>query len=121
MKGQPELLVERAVLQARREADLLYNLVVIANVKVIEGELQRERECIFLLRYLIAEMRAKATKDRVQTLRLTVLMFLESVIILDAAIAQVAKKCEFRKRNGERCGADAQTGKEERVRRMPLN
>jgi 3'-phosphoadenosine 5'-phosphosulfate sulfotransferase (PAPS reductase)/FAD synthetase len=30
------------------------------------------------------------TKDRVQTLRLSVLMFLESVIILDAAIAQVA-------------------------------
>jgi hypothetical protein len=35
MKGQPDLLVERAVLQARREADLLYNLVVGANVAVI--------------------------------------------------------------------------------------
>ncbi len=34
-KGQPDLLVERAVLQARQEADLLYN-VVAANVAVLE-------------------------------------------------------------------------------------
>jgi len=90
MKGQPDLLVERAVFQARREADLLYNLVVGVNVEVIENKLQREREYILLLGYLSAEMRGKSTKDRVQTLRLAVLMFLENVIILDAAIAHVA-------------------------------
>jgi hypothetical protein len=90
MKGQPDLLVERAVLQARREADLLYNLVVGANVEVIENRERREREYIFLLGYLSAEIRGKAAKDRVQTLRLAVLIFLESVIILDAAIAQLA-------------------------------
>jgi hypothetical protein len=50
----------------------------------------RGREYIFLLGYLSAEIRGKAAKDRVQTLRLAVLIFLESVIILDAAIAQVA-------------------------------
>jgi hypothetical protein len=44
MKRQPDPLVERAVLQARRQADLLYNLVVVANVEVIETALQRERE-----------------------------------------------------------------------------
>jgi hypothetical protein len=88
MKGQPELLVEGAILQARREADLLYNLVVGANVEVIENREQREREYILLLGYLSAEMRGKATK--VQTLRLALLMFLESVIILDGAIAQLA-------------------------------
>ena len=88
MKGQSKLLVEPAVLQARREADLLYNLVVGANVAVIESREQREREYALLLGYLSAEMRGKAPK--VQTLRLAVLMFLERVIILDAAIAQVA-------------------------------
>jgi hypothetical protein len=90
MKGQPEVQVERAVLQARREADLLYNLVVNVNLEVIESEKQRAREGAFLFGYLSAEIRGKATKDRVQTLRLSVQMFLESVIILDAAIAQVA-------------------------------
>jgi len=91
MKGQPELLVEGAVLQARREADMLYNLVIQANVDVFESRLQREREYILLLLgYLSAEMRAKATK--VETLRLAVLMFLERVIILDRAIAQLASE-----------------------------
>jgi 3'-phosphoadenosine 5'-phosphosulfate sulfotransferase (PAPS reductase)/FAD synthetase len=69
---------------------LLYNLVVGANVEVIENRTQREREFPLLLGYLSAEMHGKATKERVQTLRLAVLMFLESVIILDAAIAQLA-------------------------------
>jgi hypothetical protein len=90
MKGQLELQVERAVLQARREADVLFNLIVGANVEVIENSERREREYIFLCGYLSAEIRGKAAKDRVQTLRLAVLIFLESVIILDAAIAQVA-------------------------------
>jgi len=90
MKGQPEPLIERAVIQARQEADSLYLLVVNANTAVLEGRVEREREYIFLLGYLSAEMHGKAPKDRVQRLRLAILMFLESVITLDAAIAQVA-------------------------------
>jgi hypothetical protein len=90
MKGQPELQVERAVLQARREADVLSNLAVGANVEVIETALQREREYILLLRLLSAEIRGKASKDRVETLRLAFLMAIEPVIILDAAITQIA-------------------------------
>jgi hypothetical protein len=89
MKGQPEPLIERAVIQARREADSLYNLVVNANMAVLEGSVAREREYIILLRYLSAEMRGNLTKARVETLRLVVLMFIEPVIVLDAAIAQL--------------------------------
>jgi hypothetical protein len=89
MKGQPEPLIERALIQARRDADSLYLLVVNANTAVLEGSVEREREYIFLLGYLGAEMQGKAPKARVQRLRLAVLMFLESVITLDAAIAQV--------------------------------
>ena len=90
MKGQPEPQVERAVLQARREADVLFNLIVGANVEVIETALQREREYILLLRLLSAEIRGNASKDRVETLRLAFLMVIEPVIILDAAITQIA-------------------------------
>ena len=54
MKGQPEQLVERAILQARQEADLLYQFVVNANMAVLESRAQGEREYIFLLGYLSA-------------------------------------------------------------------
>jgi hypothetical protein len=89
MKGQPELLVEHAINQARREADLLYRLAVDANIAVLESRLQREREYILLLGYLNAELNGKVTKDRVEDLRQAFLLFIEAVMILDAAIAQV--------------------------------
>jgi len=89
MKGQPEPLIERAVIQARQEADLLYNVVVNANMAVLEGKVEREREYIILLGYLSAEARADLAKDRVEILRLVVLMFIEPMIVLDAAIALV--------------------------------
>ena len=90
MKGQPEQLVERAILQARQEADLLYQFVLIANLAVLDDWAQRDREYTLLLRYLAAELNGKITKDRVEALRLAFLMFIEPVILLDAAIAQVA-------------------------------
>jgi hypothetical protein len=90
MKGQPEPLIERAILQARQEADLLYSLAVNANVEVIENTEQRKREYILLLGYLSAEMRGNTRKDRVESLRMAVLMFINAVIVLDAAIIHVA-------------------------------
>ena len=56
---------------------------------VFEGRARREREYILLLGYLGAELNGKVTKDRVENLRLAFLMFIEPVIILDAAIAQL--------------------------------
>ena len=90
MKGQPEPLIKRAILQARQDADLLYSLAVNVNVEVFENREQREREYIFLLGYLGAELRGERTKDRVENLRLAVLLFIDAVIVLDGAIAQVA-------------------------------
>jgi hypothetical protein len=90
MRGQDDSLIERAVLQARQEADLLYILAINANLDVIRTRTQREREYVFLLGYLSAEMRGTPTIDAVQDLRTVVLMFIESVIILDAGIIQVA-------------------------------
>ena len=90
MKGQDESLITQAVLRARQEADLLYILVVNANVAVIESGVQREREYILSLGLIGAELRGKTTEQSIEVLRLSVLMFLESVIILDAAIAQIA-------------------------------
>ena len=61
------------------------------NVKALENRKQRGREYLFLLGYLSAEMRGNATKDRIQPLRLAVLEFLESVIILNAGIARLSQ------------------------------
>jgi hypothetical protein len=50
---------------------------------------EREREYIILLGYLSAEICGNLTKDRVEILRLVVLMFIEPVIVLDAPINQL--------------------------------
>jgi len=50
---------------------------------------QREREYILSLGLIGAELRGKTTEQSIEVLRLSVLMFLESVIILDAAIAKL--------------------------------
>lgn len=92
MKGQLEPLVERAIRQAQREADLLYLLVIYTNMAVLEDREQRRREYVFLLGYLTAEMNGNLTKHRVEILRLVARVFLKSVIILDAAIAQVVSE-----------------------------
>jgi hypothetical protein len=90
MKSQPDPLVERAILQARREADSLYLLVGNANIAVLEGRAERELECTILLAYLRAEMRGNATKERVQSLHPGVMRFLQRVIVLEAATTQVS-------------------------------
>ena len=56
---------------------------------VAENKIQREREYVFLLGYLSAEIHGKTTKSRIQPLRLAVLAFVKSVFLLDASIAQL--------------------------------
>ncbi|MGC1647235.1 MAG: hypothetical protein WA741_15570 [Candidatus Sulfotelmatobacter sp.] len=90
MSGQDDSLIERAIVQSRQEADLLYMLAINANLDVIRARVQREREYVLLLGYLGAEMRGNPTLDAVQDLRMVVLVFIESVIILDAGIARVS-------------------------------
>jgi hypothetical protein len=56
----------------------------------METTSQRNREYLFLLALLNAEMRAGLTKESAEILRVVFLMFIESVVILDATMAQVA-------------------------------
>jgi hypothetical protein len=87
MKGQSEQLIERAVLQARQEADLLYNLIINANMEVIENRERRGSEYLLLLGYLSA---VNITEYSLATPRMAILMFIDAVSVLDAAITQVA-------------------------------
>jgi hypothetical protein len=97
MKGHSEAIVEQAITQARREADLLYSLAVNMNVEVIENGHQREREYIFLLGYLGAELRGKPTRNGIESLRVAILLFIDAVLVLNVAITKV----ESERFNGE--------------------
>lgn len=85
MKGQPEQTVERAALQARREADLLYLLAVNVNSSVLHAGHHREREYLLLLGQLSAELRAAPTKQSMEVLRATILIFIRAVLTLETA------------------------------------
>ena len=54
---------EGAILQARVEADLFYSLIVNVNLEVIESRSQCEREYLFVVGYLSAEMHEKTMKE----------------------------------------------------------
>jgi hypothetical protein len=93
MKGQSELLIERAIAQARREADSLYLLIGSANTEVLKSRGEREREYVFLLMAFLSTLQCgKTFKQRLEDLRLALLLFIKTVIVLDTAIAQVVTK-----------------------------
>jgi hypothetical protein len=89
MKGHPELLIERAILQARREADLLYMLILNANMSVLESAEQSQREHFLLCGYFYAALNGKPTRESIEHLRKALLLFIEPIVLLDAAIAQL--------------------------------
>ena len=49
LKGHIETVIEKAILQARQEADLLYNIIVEVNGSVQNQYRERYREFAFLL------------------------------------------------------------------------
>src|SRR5690349_6113167 len=52
MKRESDASIERAVCQARQEADTLYNLALSVNVRVLTSTSERVREFEFVAQYL---------------------------------------------------------------------
>ena len=90
LKGQPEEVIEQAVLQARQEADLLYLLVVHVNAAVQQGFMQRGREYLFLFGYPAALLGDRAAFDLEPLFRELTLMFVEDILCLDEAVSQLS-------------------------------
>jgi len=90
MKGQSEPLIERAVLQARQEADFLYNIVIEVNMAVRKSHESRAREYVLPRGFLRAANQAQKPEDCIEELRSGVLMLLRSVFTLESAISEVA-------------------------------
>jgi hypothetical protein len=89
LKGQSDALVERAIRQAHREADLLYMLLVHINAAVQESIEPRKRECLFLIGYLKALESGPITSVVEDQLRTLTLMLVEEILLVDCAISQV--------------------------------
>jgi hypothetical protein len=89
MKGKSDELVERAILQCRREADFLYLLLISANTRVLGDWEQRDHECLGLFGWMNAEAHGNPTKERMEGLRHMITVFISSVMVLDAAIDEV--------------------------------
>jgi hypothetical protein len=89
LKGQSGALVERAIRQAHREADLLYMLLVHINAAVQESIEPRRRECLLLIGYLKALEYGPITSVLEDQLRTLTLMLVEEILLVDCAISQV--------------------------------
>ena len=89
MKGEPGAVVERAVRQARLEADTLYNLFIAVNISVLESTSQRKRECRFLVQYLQGITSSNIGAHSEEEIRCTVLFFIEEIFLLDGAVSEV--------------------------------
>lgn len=88
MKGQSEDLVERAILQARKEADFLYLLIVQTNIEVLESAMHQYREYWFVKTSLTL-LDPLITKEEMEKLRWVVLSFAMPVVVLETAIERI--------------------------------
>ncbi len=98
MRGLPEPVIQRAILQARQEGDLLYLLTVRANVAVLESRAYSQRDFLILANYvltllaiypLVLDNLPKAT-DAIEKLRFALVLFIEDILILEAAVARIS-------------------------------
>ena len=89
MKLEPDALVERAVRQARQEADILYNLAIDVNVEVFTSTSARLREVAFLAQYLRCITSINVGPHSEEEIRRTVLYFVREVFLLDGTVSRV--------------------------------
>jgi hypothetical protein len=89
MKREPDAVVERAVRQARQEADMLYNLAISVNDRVLASTSERIREFEFLAQYLRGVTSINLGPHSEEEIRRTALLFVEEVFLLDGAVSQV--------------------------------
>jgi hypothetical protein len=90
LKGHAMTVIEKAILQARQEADLLYNIIIGVNVSVQNQYLERYREFAFLLGFFSAVMRGCIAKHSEKSLRALTLFFVEKILVVEAAISEIS-------------------------------
>ena len=90
LKDKPEEMVEQAVLQARQEADLLYNLVVDLNVCVQSDFVAINREYGFLLGIISTLLHSGFLRVAEDKLKMLTLFFVERIFLLEGTISRLS-------------------------------
>jgi hypothetical protein len=90
LKGHTETVLEKAILQAGQEADLLYNIIVDVNGSIQNQYRERYREFAFLLGFFSAVMRGCIAKHSEKSLRALTLFFVEKILVVEAAISEIS-------------------------------
>jgi len=89
MRGSPEPVIERAIQQARQQADLLYQLIVKANAAILEYVEQSHQYSKLLARFALAVAHGTRARDELQGLRQAIEPFIEEVLVLEGAALQI--------------------------------
>jgi len=90
LKDKPEEMIERAVLQARQEADLLYSLVIDLNVCVQNEFIAIKREFAFFLGNISALLHSALLRVSEENLKALTLFFVERIFVLEGTISQLS-------------------------------
>lgn len=90
LKDKSEEMIERAVLQARQEADLLYILVLDLNVWVQNDFIAINREYAFFLGNISALLHSGLFRVAEDNLKALTLYFVERIFVLEAAILRLS-------------------------------
>lgn len=90
LKGEPDVVVERAILQARQEADGLYMIVVEVNARVHQQFFERMREHVFLCAYLLSVRRCPISSISEELLRRITLGFVNEILLLEGMVYRIS-------------------------------
>ena len=85
-------MIERAIVQAQKDADFLYMIVVQVNGDTLRQSCARSREYKFLLAYLHAVMHSSIMSDSEMRLRKFTLSFVEQIFLLDETISHIRSR-----------------------------
>lgn len=89
MKGYPDAVVEKAIRQARQEADFLYLLAIDTNAAVLEHAPPSARFVNAIARHLRTILKAALTADELHECCKSLLCWLEESVILEGVVAGI--------------------------------
>ena len=92
MKGEQESLIDKAVQQAQREADQLYELVIEVNSGILRHVERSDPYATLLAAYMIAVVHGATNPNEMSRLREFLVRFVEDLIVFEGAAIQITQE-----------------------------
>src|SRR5207302_7709241 len=90
MKGYPQPVIEKAIRQARQEADSLYMLIVEVNVRIlINVALSNNCFPLVIRHFHAATMQGTINAESIRELRLSLVQIVEDLLVAEGSALQV--------------------------------